>query len=90
MINKDLKHTCQINQIPYNIKSHSFRINVISNLLKHTTVQNVADIIGHNDIRSTLKYSRYSMSKKQIQELMDTITNSRPEKLNQIEEDNLT
>ena len=27
MINDDLKHTCKINNIPYNIKSHSFRIN---------------------------------------------------------------
>lgn len=90
MINKDLKHTCQINQIPYNIKSHSFRIHVISSLLKITSVQNAVDIIGHNDIRSTLKYSRYSMSKKQIQELMHTIANSRPERLNQIEEGNLT
>ena len=34
MINKDLKHTCKINQIPYNIKSHSFRINMITRLLK--------------------------------------------------------
>ena len=85
LINKDLKHICNLNNIYFNVKSHSFRINLISKLL-----QNAADIIGHNDIRSTLKYSRYSMSKKQIQELMDTIANSRPERLNQIEEDNLT
>jgi hypothetical protein len=59
-------------------------------LLNITSVQNAADIIGHNDIRSTLKYSRYSMSQKQIQELMDILANSRPERLNEIEEDNLT
>lgn len=90
LINKDLKYTCNLNNIYFNVKSHSFRIHVISSLLKITSVQNAADIIGHNDIRSTLKYSRYSMSKKQIQELMDTIANSRPERLNEIEEDNLT
>jgi integrase len=28
-INQDFKRTCEINQIPYNIKSHSFRINII-------------------------------------------------------------
>lgn len=31
MINDDLKHTCKINNIPYNIKLHSFRINFQSN-----------------------------------------------------------
>lgn len=45
LINNDLKNTCNVNEIPYNIKSQSFRINMISNLLKITTVQHVADII---------------------------------------------
>ena len=90
LINNDLKDTCNLNNIPFNVKSHSFRIHVIASLLKITSVQNAADIIGHNDIRSTLKYSRYSMSKRQIQELLDTIANSKPERLNRIDEDNLT
>lgn len=75
IVNKDLKHTIELSGLPYNIKSHSFRINVISNLLKHTTVQNAADIIGHNDIRSTLTYKRYALSKSQIQDLLDKIIN---------------
>ena len=62
-INKDLKHTCQINQIPYNIKSHSFRINMISKLLQKTSAQNAADIIGHRDIKSTMAYKRYALNK---------------------------
>lgn len=70
MVNTDLKNTCELNDISYNIKSHSFRINVISNLLRVTTAQNVASIIGHNDIRSTLKYKRYSLRKSEIQALM--------------------
>ena len=45
-INKDLKHTCQISQIPYNIKSHSFRINMVSKLLQKTSAHNAADIRG--------------------------------------------
>ena len=71
MINDDLKHTCKVCSIPYNIKSHSFRINMISNLLKKTTVQHAAQIIGHNDIKSTMSYSRYALSKEEIQELLD-------------------
>ena len=73
MINKDLKHTCQINQIPYNIKSHSFRINMISKLLQKTSVQNAADIIGHSDIKSTMAYKRYALNKEEIQNLLNRI-----------------
>ena len=73
MINKDLKHTCEINQIPYNIKSHSFRINMITRLLKNTSVQNAADIIGHRDIKSTMSYKRYALNKKEIQKLLNRI-----------------
>ena len=80
LINKDLKSTCQLNNISYNVKSHSFRIHAISSLLKLMSVQHVADIIGHDDIRSTLKYTRYSLSKKEIQELMDSVAKSKPDK----------
>ena len=59
-----LKNTCQINKIPYNIKSHSFRINMITNLLKHTSVQDAADISGHKDTKSTMAYNkRYVLNK---------------------------
>ena len=33
LMNGDLNNTCRICDIPYNIKSHSFHINMISNLL---------------------------------------------------------
>jgi integrase len=72
-INKDLKHTCQINEIPYNIKSHSFRINMISKLLQNTSVQDAADIIGHKDIKSTMAYKRYALNKKEIKHLLNKI-----------------
>ena len=71
MINRDLKHTSEKYQIPYNIKSHSFRVNMITNLLKVTSVQNTANIIGHSDIRSTMIYNRYVLSKNQIQDLLE-------------------
>lgn len=74
-INNDLKNTSQVFNIPYNIKSHSFRINMISNLLKTTTVQNAAQIIGHSDIHSTMSYQRYALSKKEIQNLLESFGN---------------
>lgn len=76
MVNEDLRATCELNNIPYNIKSHSFRINLISNLLKVTSVQNTADIIGHQDVRSTLAYKRYALSKNEIQDLLQKIQDS--------------
>jgi hypothetical protein len=62
-----------LNNIAYNIKSHSFRINMISNLLRVTSVQNTANIIGHQDIRSTISYERYALSKSEIQDLLKQI-----------------
>lgn len=76
MINKDLKNTYQINEIPYNVKSHSFRINMITNLLKNTSVQDAAEIIGHKDIKSTLAYKRYALNKREIQNLLNKIDKS--------------
>ena len=73
MVNQDLEKTCETNNIPFNIKSHSFRINMITNLFKITSVQNTADIIGHSDIRSTMSYNRYALSKTEIQSLLDQL-----------------
>jgi site-specific recombinase XerD len=72
-INQNLKRTCKINQISYNIKSNSFRINMITQLLKHPFVQNAADIIGHKDIKATMAYKKYPLNKEEIQKLLNKI-----------------
>ena len=72
-INEDLKNTCELNQIPFNIKSHSFRINMISSLLKNTSVQKAAQVIGHKNINSTMAYQRYAIQKDEIRILLDKI-----------------
>jgi hypothetical protein len=46
---------------------------MISNLLRVTSVQNTANIIGHQDIRSTISYERYALSKSEIQDLLKQI-----------------
>ena len=48
---------------------------MVTNLLKVISVQNVANIIGHADIRSTMGYNRYSLSKTEIQNLLDQLEN---------------
>jgi integrase len=77
MVNQDLKETCKKFNIPFNIKSHSFRVNMITNLLKVTSVQNTADIMGHADIRSTMSYNRCALSKTEIQNLLDQINENK-------------
>ena len=49
---------------------------MITNLLKVTSVQYTANIIGHSDIRSTMIYNRYSLSKNQIQDLLKEMENN--------------
>ena len=73
LVNADLWNTCKTNNIAYNIKSHSFRVNMISHLLKVTSVQNAANIIGHQDIRSTMTYERCALTKAEIQDLLQKI-----------------
>lgn len=77
MVNTDLKETCQATKITYNVKSHSFRINMITNLLKITSVRKVAEITGHQDVRSTMSYQRYVLSKDEVKELLNKIKNSK-------------
>jgi hypothetical protein len=48
---------------------------MISNLLKKTTVQHAAHIIGHSNIKSTMNYNRYALSKEEIQELLNSFDN---------------
>lgn len=73
VINRDLNDTSRKYNIPYSIKSHSFRINMISKLLQNTSVQNAADIIGYRDIQSTMAYKRYALNKKEIKNLLNII-----------------
>lgn len=70
LINRDLKSTCKLAKLPFNVKSHSFRINLITNLLKVILVHKVAEIIGHDNIRSTMKYQRYVLSKDEVKNLL--------------------
>lgn len=70
IINNDLKKTCEFANLFFNIKSYSFRINLITNLLKVTSIHKVAEIIVHDAIRSTIKYQEYALSKHKIKDLL--------------------
>lgn len=70
LINKNLKNTCEVNQIFYNIKLHSFAINMVSKLLQKNSVQNTRSIIVHKNIKFTISYTIYGLSKIEIYSLL--------------------
>ena len=60
------------------ITSHSFRVGFVSTALQHTSAHKTQKLIGHADIRSTMKYSRYELDPKEEESF-----------LNQMFEDNI-
>ena len=67
MVNKYLKSTRQKFQISLNRKSQSFRVNMITNLFKVTSIQKAANIISHTNIKSTMIYNQYALTKNETQ-----------------------
>lgn len=58
MINKYLQPYAK--KFNLRLTSHSFRINFVIDLLRHEVPTHVTqELIGHNDIRSTMSYKRY-------------------------------
>lgn len=53
------------------IKSHSFRINYVTNILKHSSVDRAQQFVGHKDIRSTIAYSRYQIGDQESLDILE-------------------
>ena len=62
-VNRDLKKICQEYKLDM-VSSHSFRIGLITSLLKEFRIQDVAQEMGHKSIESTLRYYRYQSKDK--------------------------
>lgn len=60
MVNKFLKPYSE--KYRSNLKSHSFRIQFVTQALKHTTTHQAQQLVGHKDIRSTMKYNRHTLA----------------------------
>lgn len=56
-----------------NLKSHSFRVNFITSLLKHAPLDIVCDIVGHKSISTTNRYNRNKITKEQHIELLKNL-----------------
>lgn len=70
-INRNLKKKTRI--FNKNIKSHSFRVNYITSLLTHASLQVVKDLVGHANADTTLRYNRYHPNKDQVTQLLNKV-----------------
>ena len=52
------------------VRSHSFRINFVTALLKKAPLQVVSEIIGHSSVNTTNRYNRNRISKEEHLELL--------------------
>jgi integrase len=78
LVNKDLLATSTTLNNPLNVKSHSFRVGLITALLKKTSLIKTAQIVGHKSVLSTEKYNRYTPEFEEIQQLLkDALQNSK-------------
>lgn len=59
------------------LKSHSFRISLITELLRDNTLQDVKNIIGHQDIRTTDLYNRRFMTERECYNALQHLAKKR-------------
>jgi len=56
-----------------NIKSHSFRINYVTSILKKHPVNIAQSIIGHRSIDTTMRYDRNTLSSDKVKQILNNI-----------------
>jgi integrase len=62
------------------LRSHSFRIGAVTDLLEFQNPENVRQFIGHSSINTTLRYSRYHISREKLSEMADSLYEFRMKK----------
>ena len=63
--------TCKFN---LKLTSHSFRVNYITSLLRSTPLEKVSKIVGHADIRTTVRYDRYVIDSSALNDKLNEIS----------------
>ena len=69
LINKFLEPFATLHGL--NLKSHSFRINYVTQVIRHKSIETAQFMIGHTDIRSTSKYNRFMQTPKERDDLLE-------------------
>ena len=70
LANKDIQHIAKQYGYKGNYSTHSFRVGFITRLLRDSNVQDVAEIIGHKNIMSTMAYNRYEIDREKKEKLI--------------------
>ncbi|HEX8278146.1 MAG TPA: site-specific integrase [Segetibacter sp.] len=60
-----------------NIRTHSFRATIITELLETTPIHVVKDFMGHRDIKTTVQYNRNSITQKQFNDILNSLEETR-------------
>jgi integrase/recombinase XerD len=55
------------------LSSHSFRVNYVTSLLRSVPLEKVSKIVGHSDIRTTVRYDRYVIDKDQVKGVLEEL-----------------
>lgn len=70
-VNREMKKAKQSLQINAVLSSHSFRVGFITRHLKHAESHEVAQIVGHKNLNTTMKYNRYALNQEQVRNMLD-------------------
>jgi integrase len=70
LVNKDIQHIAKQYGYKGTYSTHSFRVGFITRLLRDSNVQDVAEIIGHKNLMSTMAYNRYEIDREKKEKLI--------------------
>jgi integrase len=71
-INREIKNTTDSLQINNDLlSSHSFRVKFITRHLKNADSREVAQVVGHKSVATTLKYIKYAINQDRAREILD-------------------
>lgn len=73
LVNQDIRNAAKQGNLKGIFSSHSFRTGYITALLQKKPIHEVAKIVGHACITSTMKYDRYAYNKQEIQDTLSLI-----------------
>lgn len=60
-----------------NVTTHSMRITMITDLLEHTPIERVKELIGHSSIGTTEAYKRGTITQEQLETMQKNLDKTR-------------
>jgi site-specific recombinase XerD len=79
-LNQALKKATNV--IGKRLYTHSFRVAMITDLLKQYPIQDVKNIVGHKDIKTTEVYNRNFLNERDVYSAMQSVLKARQKRFN--------